>query len=144
MRSQPMTVAEGCDLQQRMLEHFNLLPPKMSSSETLKASKVKRLPRKTEQALEASDIFLQLMDDPFTHGIQSADDAINEIRYSMGFSWLAWMFARYFITELIKWLWAEYHREASTPQPAQDLPVGCTQAVHCGNQQCTCTQDCQT
>ena len=123
MRSQPMTVAEGCALQQRMLEHFNLLPPRMSASETLKA---KRLPRKTEQALEASDIFLQLMDDPFTHGIQSADDAINEIRYSMGFSWLAWVFARYFLTELIKWLWVEYHKESGC--------AGCTrECINCDN-----------
>lgn len=111
MRSQPMTVAEGCALQQRMLEHFNLMPPKMSSSETLKGFKVRRLPRKTEQALEASDIFLQLMDDPIIHDIHKCDDAITEIRYSMGFSWLAWMFVRYFITELIKWLWVEYHKE---------------------------------
>ena len=140
MRSQPLSVREGCDLQQRMLEHFNLTPPKMSSSETLKGFKVRRLPRKTEQALEASDIFLQLMDDPFTHGIQSANDAVNEIRYSMGFSWLAWMFARYFITELIKWLWVEYHREASTFPPAQGSSVGCTQEcrLHCP-EQCTCT-----
>lgn len=139
MRSQPLSVREGCDLQQRMLEHFNLTPPKMSSSETLKGFKVRRLPRKTEQALEASDIFLQLMDEPTVHDIYRVEDAVNEIRYSMGFSWLAWMFAKYFITELIKWLWEEYHRE-STPIPsaAQSLThSSCTEK--CSDQ---CVRDC--
>lgn len=139
MRSHPLTVREGCALQQRMLEHFNLTPPKMSSSETLKGFKVRRLPRKTEQALEASEVLFALLDDPIAHDIQSANDAVNEIRYSMGFSWLAWMFARYFITELIKWLWEEYHRE-STPIPSSPSILthsSCTE--ECSDQ---CVRDC--
>ena len=132
-----ISIQNQCEIQERMLNHFGIMPPKMSYGMVVKA---KRLPKKTELALTVSDIFFNLSDDFEVHGIQSANDAVNEIRYSMGFSWLAWMFARYFITELIKWLWVEYHREANTPLPAQDSSVGCTQEsrLHCP-EQCTCT-----
>jgi hypothetical protein len=125
MRSVPMSVSEGCELQQRMLQHFNLVPRSMSSSETVKGYKLKRLPRKTEQALEASDLFLILMDDPIVHDIHTPADAVAEIKYRMGFSWLTWMIARYFITELVKWLWAEYHQSTGSvhsQEPAQGTP----------------------
>ena len=115
MRANPMTVAEGCDLQRRMLEQFNLLPPSMSSSEALKPAKARRLSHRAVQALEASDVFLALMDDPYTHGIANVTDAINEIKYSMGFSWLAWFIARQFLTALIRWLWEEYHKLPESP-----------------------------
>ena len=115
MRTNPMTVAEGCDLQRRMLEHFSLLPPSMSSSEALKPAKARRLSRRAVQALEASDIFLQLADDWHVHNIRNVNDAISEIRYSMGFSWLAWLIARQFLTALIRWLWEEYHKLPESP-----------------------------
>ena len=128
-----ISIQNQCEIQERMLNHFGIMPPKMSYGMVVKA---KRLPRKTELALTVSDIFFNLSDDFEVHGIQSADDAINEIRYSMGFSWLAWMFARYFITELIKWLWAEYHKEPISEQSS--IPTGsCTSSHSC------CTKMCQ-
>lgn len=103
-----ISIQNQCEIQERMLNHFGIMPPKMSYGMVVKA---KRLPRKTELALTVSDIFFNLSDDFEVHDIHKCDDAITEIRYSMGFSWLAWMFVRYFITELIKWLWVEYHKE---------------------------------
>lgn len=111
-RTIPMSVREQCELQYRMLEHFQL-PGVYSSghwSSQMSAGNRNRLPRKTALALEISDVFFMAMDDPFSHDIHSPKQAIEYIRYEMGYSWLAWMFARYFITALIKWLWAEYHK----------------------------------
>lgn len=65
------------------------------------------------KALRVSQAFIDLVND---ESMQPAtlNDAIEGVRYKLGYGWLAWFFFKTFAIPVIKWLWNRYH--SSTPE----------------------------
>jgi hypothetical protein len=106
--TQIMTSEQLTTLQNRMLDHFQL--PQITLSSTGKRCRPVHN-RKAIQAIEVADHFVQLSSlhptDGKPVGLQAMTD---EIRYNMGFTMIAWFFARIFISSIVKWLWQNYPR----------------------------------
>ena len=113
MRFIPMTVSEQCDLERRMLEHFELLPQEWQTAPANRTIRhTKHLPKRAAQALDISQAFFRIADrDDAPFDVKEMELAV---RYEMGYGWLLWFFFRNFAWPLILWLWQEYHK----PHPA--------------------------
>ena len=106
-----MSVQQCDELQTRMLKHFSLMPPGMNNSVAVCASMVgnKRIPKATRRAMEISDAFIRLEREGNFETYVSIEDTINDVRYGMGISMIAWFLIRIFATAIIKWLWHQYY-----------------------------------
>jgi len=106
--TQIMTSEQLTVLQNKMLDHFQL--PQITLSSTGKRCRPVHN-RKAIQAIEVADQFVQLNSLHPTDGKpQSLQQMTDEIRYNMGFTMVAWFFARIFISSIVKWLWANYSK----------------------------------
>lgn len=115
MRFIPMSLNEQCDLEQRMLQHFQLLPDEWkdaaSVTSTRNLHRTKQFPKRARQALDISQAFFSLAIDEHWMPIDREEMTL-AIRYKLGYGWLAWLLFRTFAVPIIRWLWNEWHKPA--------------------------------
>jgi len=113
MRYTPMHIAEQCELEDRMLIHFELLPQEWRG---IKSPSLKRyskhFPKQAYSAISISQAFFAVTE---TDGPIDAEEMVLAIRYRLGYGWWAWLLIRSFAVPIIKWLWNQYHN----PQPVE-------------------------
>lgn len=76
--------------------------------------------RDTAKALRIARTFNAIMNNEAEQPA-CLDDLILEVRYKMGYGWLAWFFFKTFAIPVIKWLWNRYH---------SSIPDGATQRAN--------------
>jgi hypothetical protein len=105
-----MSVSEQCDLERKMLERFELLPPQWRTAPANRTIlSTKHLPKRAAQALTISQAFFRIAELP--DGPVDAREMELAIRYEMGYGFWAWFFFRNFAWPIIKWLWQEYNKD---------------------------------
>jgi hypothetical protein len=118
MRFIPMSVSEQCDLERKMLERFELLPPEWRTAPANRTIlSTKQLPKRAAQALTISQAFFRIAELP--DAPVDAKEMELAIRYQLGFGFWAWFFFKNFAIPIIQYLWKRYHDPDPVGSPAR-------------------------
>lgn len=98
----------------KMLAEHNLPCGNISMASAVRPRNRKRLAHKTQRALEISDHFFDIVNEPPideanpANRYMSLEDTIVEVRYRMGTGTMTWLLIRWFVVPIIEWLWRYY------------------------------------
>jgi hypothetical protein len=116
MRFDPLTSREQSMFEREMLIHFGYadsheryLAQPDASIQIVRTYKPKK--GKERDLIKAQNIFntFNAIIDNEPEQPVSFDEMVDEIRYKMGYGWLAWFLFKNFAIPIIKWLWERYH-----------------------------------
>lgn len=125
MRFEPLTLNEQVALTRNLLTDFGYAQEIVQCSTARDGKRTERKQwhihdkRNAERSMKIAEAFIEAVNDP-TEFPTNFDNMVSEIRYRMGYGWLAWFLVKNFAIPIIKWLWHKYH--SSTPE----TPIGST------------------
>ncbi len=129
MRFDPLTLNEQVALTRDLLTEFGYAEEIVLASTTRDGKRTERKQwhihdkRNAERAMKIAEAFIEIVNDEDKQPA-TLDDAINDVRFKMGYGWLAWFFFKNFTIPVIKWLWNRYHFSSpetpigSSPRPS--------------------------
>ena len=128
MRLDPLTLNEQVALTKDLLTEFGYAEEILQSSTSRDGKRTERKQwhihdkRNADRSMKIAEAFIEIVNDE-NNQPATLDDAINDVRYKMGYGWLAWLLVRNFAIPVIKWLWNRYHNSIPLTKAYYSIPA---------------------